>query len=407
MRSFRWLLCCLLFASASCALAAKKVDLDYAVRFLPQADQAEVSLRLAKGEAVRELEFDLGDKGLYSDFKADGDWRLSGEHGIWKPARGKATLSYRVRVSHPRESGSYDARMTADWALLRGDDLIPAARLAQSDGVELVSRLQFELPKGWNSVETGWPRIGKNRFRIDNPGRRFDRPTGWILAGKIGARRVRLGETEVTVAAPTGEGLRRMDIITLLTYVWPHAQAAFPRDPEKLLIVGAGEPMWRGGLSAPNSFFMQAERPLISENGTSPLLHELVHVFTRISGSDDSDWISEGIAEYYSIELLRRSGGLDESRYHKVREQLQRWSREVQSLRGEHSSGPVTARAVLLLEDLNQEIRVASKGQRSLDDLVQGLMRLDKASTADVRAISETLIGEPSKVLDTPLLAEK
>jgi hypothetical protein len=196
MRSFRWLLCCLLFVSASSVLAAKRVDLDYAVRFLPQADQAEVSLRLAKGEAVRELEFDLGDKGLYSDFKADGgDWRLSGEHGIWKPARGKATLSYRVRVSHPRESGSYDARMTADWALLRGDDLVPAARLAQSDGVELVSRLHFELPKGWNSVETGWPRIGKNRFRIDNPGRRFNRPTGWILAGKIGARRVRLGET--------------------------------------------------------------------------------------------------------------------------------------------------------------------------------------------------------------------
>jgi len=310
-----------------------------------------------------------------------------------------------VRVSHRRESGAYDARMTADWALLRGDDLVPAARLSQADGVELVSRLQFELPEGWNSVETGWPRIGKNRFRIDNPGRRFDRPTGWILAGKIGARRLRLGETEVTVAAPIGEGLRRMDIITLLTYVWPHAQAAFPRDPEKLLIVGAGEPMWRGGLSAPNSFFMQAERPLISENGTSPLLHELVHVFTRITDTDDSDWISEGVAEYYSIELLRRSGGLGEARYHKVREQLQRWSRDVSSLRGEHSSGAVTARAVLLLEDLNQEIRVASKGRQSLDDLVQGLMRLDKVSTDDVRAIAETLIGEPSKVLDTPLLA--
>ena len=405
MPSLRWLLCCLLSAFAPCALAAKKVDLDYSVRFLPQADQAEVSLRLAKGEVVRELEFDLGDKGLYSDFKADGDWRLSGEQGLWKPSRGAATLSYRVRVSHPRETGSYDARMTAGWALLRGDDLVPAARLSQTDGVELVSRLQFELPKGWNSVETGWPRIGKNRFRIDNPGRRFDRPTGWILAGKIGARRLRLGETEVTVAAPTGEGLRRMDIITLLTYVWPHAQAAFPRDPEKLLIVGAGEPMWRGGLSAPNSFFMQAERPLISENGTSPLLHELVHVFTRISDTDDSDWISEGIAEYYSIELLRRSGGLGDARYQKMREQLRRWSRDVNSLRGEHSSGPVTARAVLLLEDLNQEIRVASRGQRSLDDLVQGLMRLDKVGTSDVRAISETLIGEPSKVLDTTLLA--
>ena len=199
MLSFRWLPCCLLLVFSSCTLAAKKVDLDYSVRLLPQSDQAEVSLRLAKGEMVRELELDLGAAGAYSDFKADGDWRLSGDHGLWKPSRGAATLSYRVRVSHRRESGAYDARMTTGWALLRGDDLVPAARLSQADGVELVSRLQFELPDGWNSVETGWPRIGKNRFRIDNPGRRFDRPTGWILAGKIGARRLRLGETDVTV----------------------------------------------------------------------------------------------------------------------------------------------------------------------------------------------------------------
>lgn len=386
-------------------LAAKRSDVDYLVRFLPDSDQAEVRLVLENGEKVRSLAFDLGDKGYYSDFKGDGQWQqASAERGTWTPAEGKATLSYKVRITHPRGDGKFDARMTPDWALLRGDDLVPPARIDLVDGTELVSRIQFELPKGWSTVETGWSRVGKNRFRVDNAERLFDRPTGWIIAGKLGSRRAELGNTDVTVAAPMGEGMRRMDILTLLTFVWPHAQAVFPRDPGKLLIVGAGDPMWRGGLSAPNSFFMHADRPLVSENGTSSLVHELVHVFSRIKDTDQSDWISEGIAEFYAIELMRRAGGLSEDRYHKVRAKLQRWSRKVESLRGEQSTGPVTARAVLLLQDLDEEIRKASKGERSLDDVARGLMRLDKVSTRDFVEIAENVLGGESDVLDTSLL---
>lgn len=396
----------MLMALGSTAWAAKKVDLDYQVRFLPETDQAEVSLLLEKGQAVRSLRFDLGDKGHYSDFKADGQWALDadGQHGTWQPGSGKSRLSYRVKVSHPRDNGRFDARMTPEWALLRGDDLVPSAELDQAQGVELASRLQFELPKGWSSVETGWTRIGKNRFRIDNPSRLFDRPTGWILAGKLGSRRARLGDTDVTVAAPVGEGLRRMDVLTLLTFVWPEVQAVFPRDPGKLLVVGAGNPMWRGGLSGPNSLFMHADRPLVSENGTSSLVHELVHVFSGIRDTDRSDWISEGIAEYYAIELLRRSGGMGEDRYQQVRESLSNWSRKVTSLRGEQATGAVTARAVLLLQELDREIRQRSQKRYSLDDVARGLMRLDQVSTKDFVEISEDLMGGPSKVLDTPLL---
>ncbi|AYC35109.1 hypothetical protein D3880_15515 [Pseudomonas cavernae] len=406
MVSLRLNLCSVvLLALSSPAWAAKKVDLDYHVRFLPESDQAEVRLTLEEGQVVQSLRFDLGDKGYYSDFKADGEWQAgTDQQGTWRPGKGESSLSYRVKISHPRQSGSFDARMTKDWALLRGDDLVPSAQLRQQDGVQLVARLQFELPEGWKSVETGWPRIGKNRFRIDNPARLLDRPTGWILAGKIGSRRTRLGETDVTVAAPLGEGMRRMDVLTLLTFVWPQVQAVFPRDPDKLLVVGAGNPMWRGGLSAPNSLFMHTDRPLVSENGTSSLVHELVHVFSRIRDTDRSDWISEGLAEYYAIELVRRAGGMTEGRYQEVRDKLSKWSRKVDSLRGEQASGPVTARAVLLLQELDREIRQRSQKRYSLDDVARGLMRLDKASTKDFIEISENLIGGPSKVLDTPLL---
>ncbi len=195
-----------------------------------------------------------------------------------------------------------------------------------------------------------------------------------------------------------------MDILTLLTFVWPQVQQLFQRDPAKLLIVGGGEPMWRGGLSGPNSLFMHADRPLVSENGTSSLLHELVHVIARVTDHDNSDWISEGLAEYYAIELLRRAGGMTEDRYQQVRKHLADWSKDVKSLRGERASGPVTARAVLLLQDLDGEIRKRSNGQRSLDDVMRGLMRLERASTQEFIDISENVMGGRSKVLDTRLL---
>ncbi|MGA4446481.1 hypothetical protein ACPA0O_04285 [Ectopseudomonas chengduensis] len=397
----------LLLLSLPAFAATQKVDLDYRVRFLPESNQAEVSITLEKGEYVRSLDFNLGEDGRFSDFQADGQWsqEVAGR-GKWQPGEGKSVLSYRVLIDSERQPGRYDARMTDDWALFRGDDLIPAAKLDQQNKTELVARLQFELPKGWKSVETGWPRIGKNRFRIDNPQRKFDRPTGWMLAGKLGTRRTRLGDTEIAISAPVGEGMRRMDIMTFLTFVWPQMQQVFPRDPDKLLIVGAGDPMWRGGLSAANSYFMHADRPLVSENGTSSLVHELVHVFSRIYGRERSDWISEGLAEYYAIELMRRAGGISEDRYQKIREQLIRWSKPVNSLRTDNASGAVTARAVLLLQELDREIRqkTKDKGNLSLDDVTRGLMRLDKVSTKDFIDITENVIGGPSKTLDTRLL---
>jgi len=387
--------------------AAKKVDLDYHVRLLPQSDQAEVRLTLAQGSAVRSLDFSLGDGSRYSDFKADGQWQLTPgkqARGIWHPAADKASLTYRVRISQGRKSGSFDTRMTPTWALMRGDDLVPPARLDQQDGIELVSRLEFELPTGWQSVETAWPRIGKNKFRIDNVSRLFDRPTGWMLAGHLGSRRTRLGETEVTVASPRGQGMRRMDVLTLLTFVWPQVQAVFPRHPTKLLIVGANDPMWRGSLSAHESIYLNSRLPLVSESGTSPVVRELAQVFGRINDQQRSDWISEGFAEYYAIELVRRAGGMSDERYEGLHGKLVKDSQKVTTLRGEQINAAQVAKAVLLLQELDREIRLKTRNKRSLDDVLRGAMHLGGIDTKEFVQLSESVLGESSKVLDTGLL---
>lgn len=387
--------------------AANKVNLDYHVHLLPQSDQAEVRLTLAQGSAVRSLDFDLGDGSHYSDFKADGQWQLTPgktARGIWRPTADKASLIYRVNISHGRKSGSFDARMTPNWALMRGDDLVPAARLDQQDGIELVSRLEFELPDDWKSVETAWPRIGQNKFRIDNPSRLFDRPTGWMLAGQLGSRRTRLGETEVTVTSPLGQGMRRMDVLTLLSFVWPQVQALYPRHPGKLLIVGANDPMWRGSQSAHESIYLNSHLPLVSESGSSALVRELAQMFGRINGAQRSDWISEGFAEYYAIELMRRAGGMSDERYESVHGRLVKSSQKVTTLRGEQISPAQVTRAVVLLQELDREIRLKTHNKRSLDDVLRGAMQLGNIDTQAFVQLSESVIGGSSKVLSTELI---
>ncbi|KRP68507.1 hypothetical protein TX23_25820 [Pseudomonas paralactis] len=383
---------------------AKKVDLDYHVKLLPQSEQAEVRVSLAQGSAVRSLDFDLGRSGDYSDFKADGQWQVTGSRGVWQPSADKASLTYRVRLTHARKPGTYETRVTPNWALLRGEDLVPAARLDQQDGIELVSRLMFELPAGWKSVETAWPRIGKNKFRIDNVSRLFDRPTGWMLAGDLGSRRLRLGETDVTVASPKGQGMRRMDVLTLLTFVWPQVDAAFPRHPGKLLIVGANDPMRRGAYSLRDSIYLNSRTPLVGENGSSPLLREVVQAIGRFNDHDGSDWISEGLGEYYAIELVRRAGGLTDERYAAIQARLAKESKAVTSLRGEQIGSAGVARAVLVLQDLDREIRVKTHNKRSLDDLAQAVMRVNSINTKEFVQLAESVIGESSVVLDSKLL---
>ncbi|AZF20291.1 hypothetical protein [Pseudomonas sp. R3-52-08] len=393
-----------LLALSMPAWAAKKVDLDYHVKLLPQSDQAEVRVSLSQGSAVRSLDFDLGQDGDYSDFKADGQWKVTGHRGHWQPGADKASLTYRVRLTQARKPGSYETRMTPGWALFRGDDLVPAARLDQQDGVELVARLMFELPPGWKSVETAWPRIGKNRFRIDNVSRLFDRPTGWMLAGNLGSRRMRLGETEVTVTSPKGQGMRRMDVLTLLTFVWPQVEAAFPRHPAKLLVVGASDPMRRGAVSARDSIYLNSRTPLVSEDGSSPLIREVVQAIARFNDHDSSDWISEGLAGYYAIELVRRAGGITDERYQAIQARLAKEGKDVTRLRGEHVSGATVSRAVVVLQELDREIRVKTHNKRSLDDLAQAVMRADSITTPEFVQLAERIIGESSVVLDSKLL---
>jgi hypothetical protein len=186
--------------------------------------------------------------------------------------------------------------------------------------------------------------------------------------------------------------------------VWPQVQEVFPRHPSKLLIVGANDPMWRGSLAARESIYLNSRLPLVSESGTSALVRELAQVFGRINDSQRSGWISEGFADYYAIELVRRAGGMSDERYESLQSKLAKASQKVTTLRGEQINPAQVAKAVVLLQELDREIRLKTRNKRSLDDVLRGAMRLESVDTKEFVQLSESVIGESSKVLDTGLL---
>lgn len=366
-----------------------------------------MNVHVDKGQLLHKFSFS-NERNTYSDIRANGKLTIKEKKIEWELPQGEATLSYFVKLTNERSPGKFDSRMTADWALFRGDDLIPAVHTYEVPNAYSVATLSFILPKAWKSIETGWERKTGNTFAVDNPERRFDRPTGWMVAGNIGTRRATVKKTKIAVSAPAGEHMRRMDALTFFSFVWPELHRAFEKTPQKLLVVGAGDPMWRGGLSASNSLFLHSDRPLVSENGTSPLLHELTHMVTRISGkvtkTTNDDWIAEGLAEFYSFELLYRADGMTKSRRAKIIRSLSKWGSDIKHLRKSKSTGPVTARAVVLLNDLDQEIRKRSKNKYSIDDVVRELMVQRKVSLDDLTHSSEKFAGSKLETLNSVLL---
>lgn len=384
--------------------AASDFALDYRVALLPATGEAHVviSTEPIDGRLVR-VRVPL-DRDRYHAVRADGELSRDGDDYTWEVPREGGTLQYRVRIDHERRGDGYDARITKQWALLRGDDLVPPLQATVTRGADARARLRFALPKGWSAeVPYGRSNDGKAYVVVD-PERRMDRPEGWMIFGNLGVRRDRIAGMRVAVAAPTGQDVHRGNLLAFITALGPELERAFGELPPRLLLVQAADPMWRGGLSGPRSLYLHQDRPLISENGSSTPAHELVHVVTRLRGAKDDDWIVEGLAEYYSIELPRRAGLLSDSRARKAFEWMREHGEDVDRLDTNRSREETTARAVELFAELAAEVDRATDGRRDLDDVVRRLLPDREVSRESLRDAAREVLGRKSKVLDTSLL---
>ncbi len=370
-------------------------------------DAARVTLALEDDAPVERVTFGY-DPERFSDFTTTGGGLdVDADRVTWEPAAEDASLSYVVKITRPRSNSnqeeSYDALMTDTWALFRGERITPRIRVTARDNAESAAVLQFVPPEGW-SLNTAWPidqsDAREHIYLLDDPERSFDRPRGWFMTGRLSAQRAHVGgDTLFSIASPLNSGVDKMGWLALVSLVWPELEKAFGKVPAKMLMVTGDDPLWRGGLSGPNSFFFHGSRRAISENGTSPLFHELTHVITRVSGDFNDDWIAEGLAEYYGIELLHRAGGYDDEQRAEVFENLAEWGEEADELRSRQSSGPVTARAVGVFDALDREIREETDDDQNLDAVTRLLMVKRRVSLADLRDAFESVTGENSSVL--------
>ena len=400
------LLTSLLMPGTSAAAAAPKYyDVAYRAHFRPDAGVVDMEIALSGERLPSRIVLNV-DARRHKQFTSTDPLQIEPSHVTWQP-RGRASrLRYQFIVDYQRAPQRYDSRMTEEWAIFRAEKMVPRASVTARRSLHSRATLEFELPQNW-AVATPYGSVGELRYQFDDPERRFDQPEGWMLAGKIGSRNEKIGGVRVVVAAPAGDNARRQDMLTFLKFTLPRMQEVFAHFPPRLLIVSAGDPMWRGGLSGPSSLFLHSDRPLISENRTSTLLHELAHIALGVRGDEESDWIVEGLAELYSLETLRRSGSISEQRYKQALRRLADWSKRSPTLFASHSNGATTARAVLALHAADAEIRSATGGKATIDDVARKLAsERGTVSLVRLQKAAQEVAGRPLRSLEREQLAK-
>ncbi len=330
----------------------------------------------------------------YSDFAGPGVIRRDGDRLIWAPPAAGGTLRYRVVLPNKRNRSGFDSHVDRDWAIFRADDVFPPMSTRHEDGARSDSRLQILAPADWR-VATPYPESKDGSYAVDNPNRNLDRPTGWIATGRVAIRRESIAGTQVTVAGPLGAGVQRIGMLALMRWTLPTLTARLPLDLPRVTIVSAGDPMWRGGLSGPNSLYIHAERPLISEDATSTLLHEILHVAAPVKAAPNHDWIDEGLAEYLTLVTLSESGSISAERFAAAVERKRNRGKKVDSMATRQAKGAVAARATAIFHELDRELAKATDGRENIFTLTAALMQeAEPVTLASLRRLARELADD-------------
>lgn len=298
---------------------------------------------------------------------------------IWTPGGPYADLRYLVHLDHRRAPGKgYDSYAGDGWILSRTSGLFPRSAVLFRREIEAHpesrARLVLRLPSEWTSA-TVMPAESPEHYVVETPRQRFDHPRGWLAIGRLKRTDATVASTALTIVRVPGVTTHVEPVLELMQQALPAIATLFDRVLPRLLILIAPDPMWRGGLSGEESFYIHADRPLRSPDYTSPYLHELFHVAAPFRPQADAHWVTEGLAEYYSIELQRRIGILSESHFQRALELFAKhgiWNQDFT-----HTATPALRNnsAPLIMYVLDQRIRAATGDQRGLDAVVTSLAR--------------------------------
>ncbi len=366
-------------ASADDATPRETFSVTYTIEIdAARPAEAHVRWELAGIDELERLRFRF-DPSRFDAFSGSGTIEHRRGEVLWTPSGPYAELRYVAHIDHRRAAGKgYDSYAGDGWILSRTTAFFPRSaalfRREVEPHPESRARLVLRLPREWESA-TVFPADGPNRYVVETPHQCLDHPRGWMLMGRLRRTDATIAGTAVTIARPHGVTTKVDAAIGLLTQSIPALTGIFDRSLPRLLVVLGPDPMWRGGLSGEESFYMHANRPLRTHDHTSPYLHELFHVAAPFRPNADAHWVTEGLAEYYSIEIPRRLGLLTETAYARALELFAEhgvWGQDFT-----HARSPALRNnsAPLVMHVLDQRIRTATANERGLDAVVTSLAR--------------------------------
>ena len=365
-------------ATAAHADSLATYSVDYVVRIgRRDPTHAQVRWLLAGIDEIRSFRLVFRDE-RFTDVKGTGTLERDGRTVRWTPGRPYAHLRYTLTLARRRPPGPhFDSWADRDWIATRALHLFPEIHVDFHSGADAArsrARLLFRVPRGWRVAAAQEPADGGG-FVVREPGKRFDRPRGWFLLGRIVRHRRTIGGMDVTVATAPGSALDVRALFRLYARTVPLLAGVLGPPPARLLVVSAPDPMWHGGLSGEDSFFVNGHIPLRSADKTSTYLHELFHVWQPFRPGPDGRWIAEGLAEYYSLALPYRAGRLTERRFARGIALFRRYGRWDVDLSRTRDPAVLNNSAPLVLHWIDMEIRRLTNDRHSLDDAVRTLAR--------------------------------
>src|SRR5262249_28810426 len=151
-------------------------ELLFEASVVPTERLAHARLQLGPSR-VHRIVFTI-DPSRHTGWHGDGNVTVEGGTVTWEPPRTGGSLRDDFRIDRLRNATAYDARIPEQWSIFRGGDLFPPARVLAQKGAYSASTLRLRVPEGWR-IAVPFERLPDGRYRVDNPRRRFDRPTGW------------------------------------------------------------------------------------------------------------------------------------------------------------------------------------------------------------------------------------
>lgn len=366
--------------------------------------------QLPEGEAgfVKHLQVkDENGQTISSRYAGEGNWILTG-------TKAGQTISAEYDLLTTHATFNWDHVGGADEAAFVNPDglFFTGYTLFLVPGMELRDIIvEFELPAGWKA-STPWEKLGGLRFKAESSryllNNCFMLGTHWEETVRVEGMEMRLAITnKISYALPL--------VKKAMQKLIPAYREMFGGIPAPVYLVAMSEERITDG-SAFRRSFSQIFSDTITENGMATwgyiMAHEIFHLWNghAIVPARQEEWFKEGVTDYMTNVLLRRTGLITDAVLHRKLEHMARrywldrfWQQDTLSIReaGDHKAqlrfGVYGGGAVAGIA-LETEMRVATGNKKGLYDLMRALYnefgRTGKPySVEDIIRLSKEITG--------------